>query len=87
MSQLKHSHGLRDGEVQLLKSHNQLTLCVKASSELEFSLFECSVAKKKVEMKILLFSLWDRLQSSEEKLTSNHRSLSLSLIMCTAVFV
>jgi hypothetical protein len=43
---------------------------VKASSELEFSLFECSVAKKKVEMKILLFSLWDRLQTSEEKLTS-----------------
>jgi hypothetical protein len=50
---------------------------VKASSELEFSLFECSVAKKKVEMKILLFSLWDRLQTSEEKLTSITLSLSL----------
>ena len=64
------SQNLRNGEVQLLKSHNQLTLCVKAGSDLEFSMFECSAAKKKVEMKALLFSLWDNLQSTRTKLTS-----------------
>ena len=84
------SHSLRDsdGDVQLLKSHSHLTLCVKSTStDLEFSLYECSAAKKKVEMKVLLFSLWDRLQATRTKLKSNSFSLTQIAVVIFNIFI
>ena len=52
--------------MQLLESHAQLTL--SASELLEFNLFELSAAERRVEMKTILFSLWNKLTTMQNSL-------------------
>ena len=63
------SHTLENGEAQLLRAQDHLMLCLQSPTEqLEFSLFELPAAERRIEMKTMLFYVWDHFTATRSKL-------------------
>ena len=64
------SRTLENGETQLLRAHDHLVLCLQGPAEQnEFSLFELPAAERRIEMKMMLFYVWDHFTATRSKLT------------------
>ncbi len=88
------SQTLKNGDIELLKSQNHLSLVLKcASKEIDLTLLESSAAERKLEINTLVFSLWDSLQTTRARLEGNRNGELFSFIprlstnKCNCIFV